>query len=306
MNPANEVSQGIRYIVAEEMSDEIITKREIALHLLRIGIGCAISYMTIKIMMKYLDPTRQQKQEAARKAKEIMKRLGINRDVKFSEHELAIASQLVEPSTIQTSWNDIAGLSSIIEELQETLIIPIAQRERFKGSTLIKPPKGVLLHGPPGCGKTMLARATAREAGTRFINLQVSMLTDKWYGESEKLAAAVFTLAKKVQPCIIFIDEIDCFLRSRDGKDHEATAMMKAQFLSLWDGLANDEENMVVIVGATNRPQDIDRAILRRMPAAFQIGYPADEPAKDPDQLSDAHAPAAVETGFKGTKLMGC
>lgn len=67
---------------------------------------------------------------------------------------------------------------------------------------------GVLLHGPPGCGKTMIAKATASEARTRFINLDVSILTDKWYGESQKLAAAVFTLAVKLQPCIIFIDEI--------------------------------------------------------------------------------------------------
>lgn len=67
---------------------------------------------------------------------------------------------------------------------------------------------GILLHGPPGCGKTLIAKATAREAGTKFINLDVSMLTDKWYGESQKLASAVFSLAIKLQPCIIFIDEI--------------------------------------------------------------------------------------------------
>jgi ATPase family AAA domain-containing protein 1 len=67
---------------------------------------------------------------------------------------------------------------------------------------------GVLLHGPPGCGKTLIAKATAREAGARFINLDVSILTDKWYGESQKLAAAVFSLAMELQPCIIFIDEI--------------------------------------------------------------------------------------------------
>lgn len=66
----------------------------------------------------------------------------------------------------------------------------------------------MLLHGPPGCGKTLIAKATAKEAGTRFINLDVSILTDKWYGESQKLASAVFTLAVKLQPCIIFIDEI--------------------------------------------------------------------------------------------------
>lgn len=114
---------------------------------------------------------------------------------------------------------------------------------------------GVLLHGPPGCGKTLIAKATAREAGTYFINLDLSILTDKWYGESQKLAAAVFTLAVKLQPCIIFIDEIDSFLRARNSNDHEATAMMKAQFMSLWDGLITDPNCTVIIMGATNRPQ---------------------------------------------------
>nr|CAD7603606.1 unnamed protein product [Timema genevievae] len=133
---------------------------------------------------------------------------------------------------------------------------------------------GVLLHGPPGCGKTLIAKATAREAGTRFINLDVSILTDKWYGESQKLVAAVFALAVKLQPCTIFIDEIDSFLRNRNSHDHEVTAMMKAQFMSLWDGLITEPNCTVIVMGATNRPQDLDRAILRRMPAAFHIGMP--------------------------------
>lgn len=99
-------------------------------------------------------------------------------------------------------------------------------------------------------------------------------LTDKWYGESQKLAAAVFTLAVKVQPCIIFIDEIDSFLRSRSSQDHEATAMMKAQFMMLWDGISSSKRCQVVVMGATNRPIDVDKAILRRMPAMFKIDFP--------------------------------
>ena len=95
----------------------------------------------------------------------------------------------------------------------------------------------------------MIAKATAREAGARFINLDISMLTDKWYGESQKLAAAVFSLATKIQPCIIFIDEVDSFLRVRDSTDHEATAMMKAQFMSLWDGLATDSRYVARSMG---------------------------------------------------------
>jgi ATP-dependent 26S proteasome regulatory subunit len=101
----------------------------------------------------------------------------------------------------------------VIEELRETVILPIKESDLFAHSKLTKAPRGVLLHGPPGCGKTMIAKATAKEAGARFINLDVSQITDKWYGESQKLATAVFTLAAKLSPCIIFIDEIDSLLR---------------------------------------------------------------------------------------------
>uniref|UniRef100_A0A8B9K4U6 ATPase family AAA domain containing 1a n=1 Tax=Astyanax mexicanus TaxID=7994 RepID=A0A8B9K4U6_ASTMX len=122
--------------------------------------------------------------------------------------------------------------------------------------------------------RTLIAKATAKASGCRFINLQASTLTDKWYGESQKLTAAVFSLAVKLQPCIIFIDEIDSFLRNRSSLDHEATAMMKAQFMSLWDGLETGECTQVMVMGATNRPQDVDPAILRRMPTTFHVGLP--------------------------------
>lgn len=187
----------------------------------------------------------------------------------------------MDPLILPITWKDIGGLRETIEEIKESVIFPIQQKDIFKNSTLLSAPKGVLLHGPPGCGKTMIAKATAKEAGCRFINLQVSSLTDKWYGESQKLAAAVFSLAVKLQPCIIFIDEIDSFLRMRDKSDHEATAMMKAQFMSLWDGLMTDSTCQVVVMGATNRPQDVDKAILRRMPCSFHVGLPDAEQRKD-------------------------
>lgn len=193
---------------------------------------------------------------------------------KLTDYEMMIAAHLVHPEDISVTWEDIAGLGPLIQELRETVILPIQRRELFADSQLTQPPKGVLLHGPPGCGKTLIAKATAREAGTRFINLDVSILTDKWYGESQKLASAVFTLAVKLQPCIVFIDEIDSLLRARNSADHEATAMMKAQFMSFWDGLITDSSCTVIIMGATNRPQDLDRAILRRMPATFHIPMP--------------------------------
>lgn len=232
---------------------------------------------------------------------------------KLTDYELMIAAHLVHPQDISVTWSDIAGLESLIQELRETVILPIQRKELFADSQLTQPPKGVLLHGPPGCGKTLIAKATAKEAGTRFINLDVSILTDKWYGESQKLASAVFTLAVKLQPCIVFIDEIDSLLRARNSSDHEATAMMKAQFMSFWDGLITDPNCTVIIMGATNRPQDLDRAILRRMPATFHVPMPNTAQRKQILQLILDNEPisddldvlkvARCTEGFSGSDL---
>merc|ERR1719244_140042 len=206
----------------------------------------------MKLLIDALDPTRKQRLAAAKQAKLMLSRLGIQPDVKLNEHEMLIASQLVDPASVQVRFEAIAGHGDLIKELRQTVILPIQKRKLFAGSELMGAPKGVLLHGPPGCGKTMCAKATAREAGARFINLDISSLTDKWYGESQKIAGAIFTLAKKIQPCIVFIDEIDSLLRVRSQQDHEATSMIKAQFLQLWDGLATQPGTCVVVMGATN------------------------------------------------------
>ncbi|PVD37847.1 hypothetical protein C0Q70_00449 [Pomacea canaliculata] len=208
------------------------------------------------------------------KAQKMLHQLGVDNVKELSEYELCIASNLVDPKSMDVSWENIGGLDDVIQEIKEMVILPFKRADLFRHSTLLQPPKGVLLHGPPGCGKTMIAKAAAKAAGARFINLQVSTLVDKWYGESQKRAEAVFSLAVKLQPTIIFIDEIDSFLRSRTSTDHEATAMIKTQFMSFWDGLLTDPNCHVMVMGATNRPQDVDAAILRRMPSMFHIGVP--------------------------------
>jgi ATP-dependent 26S proteasome regulatory subunit len=125
---------------------------------------------------------------------------------------------------------DIGGLNSIIEELKEAIIYPLTMPHLYSHvNSLLSAPSGVLLYGPPGCGKTMLAKALAHESGASFINLHISTMTEKWYGDSNKIVRAVFSLARKMQPCIIFIDEIDAVLGTRRSGEHEASGMVKAE-----------------------------------------------------------------------------
>ncbi|XP_037339276.2 outer mitochondrial transmembrane helix translocase [Pungitius pungitius] len=257
-----------------------LSRNEVVGMVLRLTVFGAATYYSIKWVLDAMDPTSKQKSQAKKRAEQLMKRIGVE-GVKLTEYEMNIASQLVDPRTMTVTWRDIAGLDEVVNELQDTVILPFQKRHILARSKLFQPPKGVLLFGPPGCGKTMIAKATAKASGCKFINLQASTLTDMWYGESQKLTAAVFSLAKKIQPCIIFIDEIDSFLRNRSSQDHEATAMMKAQFMSLWDGLDTSSTTQVMVMGATNRPQDVDPAILRRMPTTFHVGLPTTRQRQD-------------------------
>jgi SpoVK/Ycf46/Vps4 family AAA+-type ATPase len=264
-------------IMQDDAKRVALQKQEIIMRLTTTVLGLiftfGFSYYGLQWILNAMDPTKQDKKEAQKRARNLMKAIGVE-DVKLTEHELCIASNLVDPSTLVTEWNDIGGLKSTIDEIRETIIDPFKHHKLYNSTRLLRAPKGVLLYGPPGCGKTMIAKATAKATGARFLNLQVASLTDKWYGETQKRTEAVFSLAQKLQPIIIFIDEIDSFLRSRAYNDHEATNMVKTQFMGYWDGLGTDDNCRIMIIGATNRPSDVDAAILRRMPSMFHIGLP--------------------------------
>ncbi|CAG8461972.1 8718_t:CDS:10 [Funneliformis caledonium] len=235
-------------------------------------------YYAVKYVLSSLDPMKDKKKEAKAKSEQVLGKLGM-KNTKLNEYEEVILSEVIFPDEISISFK---RLDQIIQSLRESVIYPLTYPKLFTSTSgLLGVPKGVLLHGPPGCGKTMLAKALARESGATFINLHVSTLTDKWFGESNKLVSAVFSVAKKLQPCIIFIDEIDAFLRERRSNDHEVTGMMKAEFMSLWDGLTTDDNTRIIVLGATNRPNDIDYAILRRMPKRFAISLPNEEQRKN-------------------------
>ncbi|KAL4787596.1 P-loop containing nucleoside triphosphate hydrolase protein [Aspergillus varians] len=260
----------------------------------------ASAYFLIRYLLSRLDfdPESQKKEEQKRKSAAILRKLdggdesdGVisdkggkrarpkRSDLALNQYEQAIAMDVVAPDDISVSFEDIGGLEDIIEELKESVIYPLTMPHLYSStSSLLTAPSGVLLYGPPGCGKTMLAKALAHESGACFINLHISTLTEKWYGDSNKLVNAVFSLARKLQPSIVFIDEIDAVLGTRRSGEHEASGMVKAEFMTHWDGLtsanSSGEPQRVVVLGATNRMQDIDDAILRRMPKKFPVTLP--------------------------------
>ncbi|RYO73357.1 hypothetical protein AA0113_g101 [Alternaria arborescens] len=269
-----------------------------------------IAYFVIRNLLTRLDPEAQQKEEARAKASAATRKLDAiltskrrksygeydsedddtesrprrprMQDLNLSTYEQTIAMEVVAPEEIPVSFEDIGGLDSIIDELKESVIYPLTMPHLYShSSSLLSAPSGVLLYGPPGCGKTMLAKALAHESGACFINLHISTLTEKWYGDSNKLVNAVFSLARKLQPSIVFIDEIDAVLGQRRSGEHEASGMVKAEFMTHWDGLASSTSSgtstpqRICILGATNRIQDIDEAILRRMPKKFPVALPS-------------------------------
>ncbi|KAE8663233.1 hypothetical protein F3Y22_tig00112993pilonHSYRG00034 [Hibiscus syriacus] len=194
-----------------------------------------------------------------------------------NEFEKRIRPEVIPANEIDVTFADIGALEETKESLQELVMLPLRRPDLFKGG-LLKPCRGILLFGPPGTGKTMLAKAIAKEAGASFINVSMSTITSKWFGEDEKNVRALFTLAAKVSPTIIFVDEVDSMLgqRTRVG-EHEAMRKIKNEFMAHWDGLLTKQDERILVLAATNRPFDLDEAIIRRLERRIMVGLPGAE-----------------------------
>ncbi|XWS61698.1 hypothetical protein CRYUN_Cryun07bG0148300 [Craigia yunnanensis] len=218
-----------------------------------------------------------------------------------NEFDKRIRPEVIPANEIDVTFADIGALDETKESLQELVMLPLRRPDLFKGG-LLKPCKGILLFGPPGTGKTMLAKAIAREAGASFINVSMSTITSKWFGEDEKNVRALFTLAVKVSPTIIFVDEVDSMLgqRTRVG-EHEAMRKIKNEFMTHWDGLLTKPGERILVLAATNRPFDLDEAIIRRFERRIMVGLPA---AENREKIfRTLLAKEKVEEGLDFTKL---
>jgi len=195
---------------------------------------------------------------------EVLDTLSVTRE------DFAQAIKRVQPSAMRevmvqapnVGWDDVGGLDDARERLREGVELPLKEPDAFRRMG-IRPAKGFLLYGPPGTGKTLLAKAVAREAQANFIATKSSDLLSKWYGESEQQIARLFARARQVAPCVIFIDELDSLVPARGGGmgEPQVTERVVNTILAEMDGL--EELQSVVVIGATNRPNLIDPALLR-------------------------------------------
>jgi len=230
----------------------------------------------------------------------------------------------VEPSAMRevfvelpdVRWEDVGGLAQVKQRLVEAVEWPLQYADLFTKAG-IRPPKGILLTGPPGCGKTMLAKAIASESKVNFISVKGPALLSKYVGESEKGVREMFRKAKQAAPCIIFFDEIDALVPARNGggSDAHVAERVLSQFLAELDGV--EELRGVLMLGATNRPDMLDPAILRpgRFDEIVEIPLPDEQSRSEIFEVHLRNKPlapgisiaslAAATEEFSGAEIQG-
>ncbi|KAF5302693.1 hypothetical protein FQR65_LT08435 [Abscondita terminalis] len=222
-----------------------------------------------------------------------------------------IKSEIMDCGSV-VQWDDIAGLESVKSAIQEAVVWPLLRPDIFTG--LRKPPKGILLFGPPGTGKTLIGKCVASQSKSTFFSISASSLTSKWIGEGEKMVRALFGVATVHQPAVIFIDEVDSLLSQRSETEHESSRRLKTEFLVRLDGATTGSDDRVLVIGATNRPQELDEAARRRFVKRLYIPLPEFQArlqivsnlmSKERNSLTyeDMHKIAELSDGYSGADM---
>jgi ATP-dependent 26S proteasome regulatory subunit len=215
----------------------------------------------------------------------------------------------------KTEFKDVSGLAGCKDILYESVILPKLRPDLYTGMRQVC--KGLLLFGPPGNGKTMLAKAVANECDTTFFNISASSLTSKWMGESEKMMRALFGVARALAPSTVFVDEIDSVLQKRgSASENESSRRLKTEFLVQMEGAGSDAVDApVLVMAATNRPQDLDDAVIRRFDKRVLVPQPEHATRLELVRLllEEQHSPAlsaaewdrfaALTEGYSGSDL---
>ncbi|KAF7331370.1 AAA-domain-containing protein [Mycena kentingensis (nom. inval.)] len=201
------------------------------------------------------------------------------RAMKLDKYESDLLDCVIDPTTISTTFDDVCLRDrDIIDTLRMGVIFPTLFSDAFKTGLLASQSGGgVLLYGPPGTGKTMLCRALANEGGVRMLQIQVDDIERRYVGETEQRVAAAFRLARRLGPCVIFLDELDALVCNREKLKDTYKRDTLSVLCNEIDGLHSSNANRdagLIVVGATNRPQDLDSAIIRRLPNRFLIDLP--------------------------------
>lgn len=197
-----------------------------------------------------------------------------------NKHEKRLMPGIADPDQIKTTFDQVHVPTETVDSIRTITSLSLLRPEAFSyGILATEKISGALLYGPPGTGKTLLAKAVAKESGSTVLEVSGSQIMDKYVGEGEKNVAAIFSLARKLSPCIVFLDEADAVFASRDAmRERTSHRDILNQFLKEWDGL-NDLSVFVMV--ATNRPFDLDDAVIRRLPRRLLVDLPTQADRKE-------------------------
>ncbi|MFQ5647873.1 MAG: ATP-binding protein [Candidatus Aenigmatarchaeota archaeon] len=216
-------------------------------------------------------------------------------------------NNLIVSTRPHIEWEDIGGLPDVKRTIKEAIILPFVHDK----PPYIRSTRTILLYGPPGTGKTLLAKASSNTLNATFFEARASALLSKYFGESSKLVAALFGKAKKMQPSIVFIDEVDSLAVARSGSSNEATRRVLGELLAQMEGFSSQKDDKVMIMAATNKPWDIDDAMLSRFERKIEVPLPDDKARRGIFRihLRDAKTSISVEDlaqraeGFSGRDI---